>query len=218
MATNYLVPQDRPNLTDFSPELQSYLTKQAESKFTTTNPKPVAPTQDFAPPVYTSYGRNAPPPRAYVSPAASYVEQSAQTIAAPQLSKLRRALQQTTRGSTYEDNPARKRDLLRGAMEGFGTSLGDVITQSRSQAMSEANQQAGVTNQSIADQNAFEQNQFQNEVTNFNRNQDAAISYGEQKKAADYATKYQAYQDQESQWKSDYDNAMRRFYSQFGGK
>lgn len=233
MAINYVNTQ-RPNLSDFSAGTQAYLTKEAEDQFRRFNPEPMAPVQDFTTPSYKPILRNAyagiaPRPMQYITPSDAAIETGAQSIAAPQMSKLKRALQRTTRLATYEDNPARKKELLRGAMEGVGTSLGEILAQSRGSALAEQQNAANIYNQNVTQQNQYELGKYESYLSNFNqreserianqqRNEDARVAAEQNRANTGYASEYSKFQEQQNQWKTSYNNAMNQFYAQYGGR
>lgn len=80
------------------------------------------------------------------------VDTEAQKQGAPAFSKLRRALLQTSTMAANEDNPAKKREMLRAAMEGTGTGMSDVSLASHNQALNTVSQDTAIANQGLMTQ------------------------------------------------------------------
>jgi hypothetical protein len=74
------------------------------------------------------------------------VNQEAQIQGAPTFSKLRRALLQTSTIAANEDNPAKKREMLRAAMEGTGTGFSDVSLASHNAALNKVSADTAIEN------------------------------------------------------------------------
>ncbi len=75
------------------------------------------------------------------------VDREAQVQGAPTYSKLRRALLQTSTIAANEDNPAKKREMLRAAMEGTGTGFSDISLSSHNTALNKVAKDTDIANQ-----------------------------------------------------------------------
>ena len=74
------------------------------------------------------------------------VDTEAQVQGAPTFSKLRRALLQTSTIAANEDNPAKKREMLRAAMEGTGTGFSDISLAAHNAALNKVSRDIDIAN------------------------------------------------------------------------
>ena len=79
----------------------------------------------------------------------SAIDREAQIQGAPAFSKLRRALLQTSTIAATEDNPAKKREMLRAAMEGTGTGFSDVSLAAHRAALNKVSAETDIANRGL---------------------------------------------------------------------
>jgi len=79
----------------------------------------------------------------------SAIDREAQIQGAPAFSKLRRALLQTSTIAATEDNPAKKREMLRAAMEGTGTGFSDVSLAAHRAALNKVSRETDIANRGL---------------------------------------------------------------------
>ena len=79
----------------------------------------------------------------------SAIDREAQIQGAPAFSKLRRALLQTSTIAATEDNPAKKREMLRAAMEGAGTGFSDVSLAAHRAALNKVSMETDIANRGL---------------------------------------------------------------------
>ena len=79
----------------------------------------------------------------------SAIDREAQIQGAPAFSKLRRALLQTSTIAATEDNPAKKREMLRAAMEGAGTGFSDVSLAAHRAALAKTSMETDIANRGL---------------------------------------------------------------------
>jgi len=77
------------------------------------------------------------------------VSKEAQIQGAPTFSKLRRALLQTSTIAANEDNPAKKREMLRAAMEGTGMGFSDVSLAAHNAALNKVSKDTDIENRGL---------------------------------------------------------------------
>jgi hypothetical protein len=101
----------------------------------------------------------APPKFKTLKDSSNEIQKEWQTQAAPGISKLRQALQHASAVAANEDNPARRRVMLRSLMEGAGTGISDIMGSSYDKALrtvgtdiSIANQATGMAYQTAVNQ------------------------------------------------------------------
>ena len=144
----------------------------------------------------------------------SAIDREAQIQGAPAFSKLRRALLQTSTIAATEDNPAKKREMLRAAMEGAGTGFSDVSLAAHRAALNKVSMETDIANreQDLRDQLGIAG--FSAEIARANLEFQKPFAQGWV--TTPWGKSYQdigTTEQKEAQWKQAYQNALKNFYA-----
>jgi hypothetical protein len=145
----------------------SYQAPAPPAPVTVAAPAPYTPIEMKLPEAREAIKYEAPTPLKFATIDEGAVTNEAQRQGAPAVSKLRQALNQVSTIAANEENPAKKREMLRQAMEGAGMSLGDITLASRNTALAKVGKDTDIAN-------AEKAANYQTEVQTGRLNTDAA--------------------------------------------